>query len=189
MAGLSAALFYLVSTTWTVAALFLVSELVANQRGTASDNIVTAPKMRHRTFLSVLFLIGAVAAAGLPPLSGFFGKLLILQSVEPGVEMAWLWGVLLVGSFLTLIAYSRAGSIVFWRNVDGHLETPEPMNNRVSISTGILTCLTMLIVVLAGPVSDYTRATAEQLHDSRGYINILQTPVHIPRNPLIGEIN
>ena len=103
--------------------------------------------------------------------------------------MAWLWGVLLVGSFLTLIAYSRAGSIVFWRNVDGHLETPEPMNNRVSISTGILTCLTMLIVVLAGPVSDYTRATAEQLHDSRGYINILQTPVHIPQNPLVGETN
>src|SRR5690554_7545245 len=90
-AGLSAALFYLVSTTWTVAALFLVSELVASQRGAAGDSIVTAPKMHHRTFLSVLFLIGAVAASGLPPLSGFFGKLLILKSVEPGVEMAWLW--------------------------------------------------------------------------------------------------
>ena len=189
VAGLSAALFYLVSTTWTVAALFLVSELVASQRGMAADSIVTAPKMRHRTFLSVLFLIGAVSAAGLPPLSGFFGKLLILQSVEPSVEMAWLWGVMLVGSFLTLIAYSRAGSIVFWWNVDGNIEAPEPMNSRVSISTGILTCLTMLIVILAGPVSDYTRATAEQLHDNRGYINILQTPVHVPQNPLVGEIN
>ena len=47
----------------------------------------------------------------------------------------------------------------------------------------------MLIVVLAGPVSDYTRATAEQLHDNRGYINILQTPVHVPQNPLVGESN
>lgn len=106
-AGLSAALFYLLSTTWTVGGLFLTSELVANQRGSAGDRIITAPKMQNRTFLSVLFLIGAVAAAGLPPLSGFFGKLLILQSVEPGMEMAWLWSILLIGSFLVVIAYSR----------------------------------------------------------------------------------
>lgn len=189
VAGLSAALFYLVSTTWTVAGLFLVSELVASQRGTAADRIVTAPKMRHRTFLSVLFLISAVSAAGIPPLSGFFGKLLILQSVEPGVEMAWLWGVLLTGSFLMLITYSRAGSIVFWWNIDGQQETPEPINNRISIATGILTCLTLLIVVLAYPISDYTRATAEQLHDNRGYINILQTPMHVPPNSLGEEIH
>ena len=133
-AGLSAALFYLLSTTWTVGGLFLVSELVANQRGSAKDRIVTAPKMQNRTFLSVLFLVGAVAAAGLPPLSGFFGKVLILQSVQSGTEMAWLWSVLLIGSFLTVIAYSRAGSIVFWRTVDGHLEKPDPLNGRISVA-------------------------------------------------------
>lgn len=187
--GLSAALFYLVSTTWTVAALFLVSELVATQRGAAADTIVIAPRMHHRTFLSVLFFIGAVSAAGLPPLSGFFGKLLILQSVAPGPEMAWLWSVVLVGGFLTLIAYSRAGSMVFWWNVDGHLETPEPMNNRVAVSTGMLTCLTMLIVFLAGPLSDFTRATAEQVYDNQGYIHILETPMHTPENASPGEVN
>src|SRR5690606_2622589 len=70
--GLSAALFYLLSTNWTVAGLFLVAELISNQRGRAGDRIITASKMRHRTLLSVLFMLGAVAAAGLPPLSGFF---------------------------------------------------------------------------------------------------------------------
>jgi multicomponent K+:H+ antiporter subunit D len=63
-AGISAALFYLLSSTWTVGGLFLVAEMVANQRGSAKDKIVTAPRMRNRTFLSVLFLVGAVA--GLP---------------------------------------------------------------------------------------------------------------------------
>lgn len=174
-AGLSAALFYLLSTTWTVGGLFLVSELVANQRGSAKDRIVTAPKMQNRTFLSVLFLVGTVAAAGLPPLSGFFGKVLILQSVQSGTEMAWLWSVLLIGSFLTVIAYSRAGSIVFWRTVDGHLEKPDPLNGRISVAAGALTALAVVIVVLAGPITRYTDATAEQLHNKDAYIEILQT--------------
>ena len=176
-AGLSAALFSLLSTTWTVGGLFLVSELVANQRGSAQDRIVTAPRMQNRTFLSVLFLVGAVAAAGLPPLSGFFGKLLILQSVQSGTEMAWLWSVLLIGSFLTVIAYSRAGSIVFWRTVDGHLEKPDPLNGRISVAAGALTALAVAIVVLAGPITRYTDETAAQLFNNDAYINILQTPV------------
>ena len=176
-AGLSAALFYLLSTTFTVGGLFLVSELVANQRGSAGDGIVTAPKMHNRTFLSVLFLVGAVAAAGIPPLSGFFGKILILQSVQSGSEMAWLWSVLLTGSFLTVIAYSRAGSIVFWRTVDGHLERPEPLNGRVSAAAGALIALTVAIVVLAGPVTRYTDATAAQLHNTDAYTAILQIPM------------
>ena len=175
--GLSAALFYLLSTTWTVGGLFLVSELVANQRGTATDRIITAPRMQNRTFLSVLFLVGAVAAAGLPPLSGFFGKVLILKSVDSGPERAWLWSVLLIGSFLTVIAYSRAGSIVFWRTVDGHLEKPDPLNGRISVAAGALTALAVVIVVLAGPITRYTDATAEQLYNSDAYIEILQTPV------------
>lgn len=175
--GLSAALFYLLSTTWTVGGLFLVSELVANQRGTATDRIITAPRMQNRTFLSVLFLVGAVAAAGLPPLSGFFGKVLILKSVDSGAEMAWLWSVLLIGSFLTVIAYSRAGSIVFWRTVDGHLEKPDPLSGRVSVAAGVLTALAVVIVVLAGPITRYTDATAAQLHNNDAYIEILQAPV------------
>lgn len=176
-AGLSAALFYMLSTTWTVGGLFLVSELIANQRGSANDRIITAPRMHNRTFLSVLFLIGAVAAAGLPPLSGFIGKLLILQSIEPGIEMAWLWSVLLVGSFLTIIAYSRAGSIVFWRTVDGHLEKPDPLNGRISVAAGALTALAIVLVVFAGPITRYTDATAEQLHNNNAYIEILQMPM------------
>lgn len=176
-AGLSAALFYLLSTTWTVGGLFLVSELVANQRGSAGDRIITAPRMHNRTFLSVLFLVGAVAAAGLPPLSGFFGKVLILKSVEPGTEMAWLWSVLLVGSFLTVIAYSRAGSIVFWRTVEGHVEKTAPLNARISVAAGALTALAVIMVILAGPITRYTDATAAQLHNQDAYIEILQTPM------------
>jgi multicomponent K+:H+ antiporter subunit D len=174
-ASLSAALFYMISTTWTVAGLFMVADLVASQRGTALDRIVTAPKMRHRTFLSVLYLLGVLAAAGLPPLSGFLGKVLILNSVEPGPQMAWLWSVLLVGSFLSLIVYSRAGSIVFWRTVDGHLEKPESLKRVTSLAAAGLIAMSIVIVALASPVNRYTEATADQLLNPESYIQILDT--------------
>lgn len=175
--GISAALFYLLSTTWTVAGLFLIAELVATQRGSATDKIVTAPRMRNRTLLSVLFLVGAVAAAGLPPLSGFFAKVLILNSVTSGPEMAWLWSVLLIGSFFTIIAYSRAGSIVFWRTVSGHIEEPKPLGGNLRAAAGALVGLSLVIVALAGPINEYTDATAAQLQNRAAYLEILQTPM------------
>lgn len=180
--GTSAALFYLLNTTWVVGGLFLVVDLISRQRGTAGDRIVTAPRMRNRTFLSALFLTGAVAAAGLPPLSGFFAKLMILQAATPGPEMAWLWSAVLIGGFCTLIAYSRAGSIVFWRNVDGHIEDPGKLSGAVSVSAGALIALSVVIVALAGPITRYTDATAAQLHNSEAYIQILGTP-------MVGEDN
>ncbi len=180
--AISAALFYLLSTTLTVGGLFLVAEMVSNQRGSAKDKIVTAPRMRNRTFLSVLFLVGAVAAAGLPPLSGFFAKLLILQSVLSGVEMAWLWSVVLIGSFFTVVAYSRAGSIVFWRNNEGHIEEPKPLCGNVSVAAGALVGLSVVIVVLAGPISEFTDATAVQLLNPDGYLDTLKTS-------MVGEDN
>ncbi len=180
--AISAALFYLLSTTWTVAGLFLVAELVASQRGSALDKIVTAPRMRNRTLISVLFLVGAVAAAGLPPLSGFFAKLLILNSVTSGPEMAWLWSVVLIGGFCTVIAYSRAGSIVFWRTVDGHIEDPKPLGGNLRAATGALIGMSLVIVAFAGPINEYTDATAAQLQNRAAYLEILQTP-------MVGEDN
>ena len=173
--GTSAALFYLLNTTWLAGGLFLLADLIANQRGTAADKIVTAPRMHSRTLLSILFLVGATGVAGLPPLSGFFSKLLILKAVEPGAQMAWLWSTILVGGFLTLVAFSRAGSIVFWRNVEGHVSNPGKLTLPVSVSASALIAMTVVIVVLAGPISRYTDATAAQLHNPDGYITILGT--------------
>ncbi|PAV25782.1 monovalent cation/H+ antiporter subunit D [Tamilnaduibacter salinus] len=176
-AGISAALFYLINTTWVVGGLFLLADLVSSQRGSADDRIVTAPKMRNNALLGTLFLISAVAAIGLPPLSGFFSKLLILQAATPGTEMVLLWSVILVGGFFTLIAYSHAGSIVFWRNSEGHIKHDGKLGLPVTLSTAGLVGLSLVIVALAGPINRYTEATAAQLNSPAGYTEVLQMPV------------
>jgi multicomponent K+:H+ antiporter subunit D len=133
--------------------------------------------MRNRALLGTLFLLGATASAGLPPLSGFFAKLLILQAATPGVETALLWSVILIGGFFTLIAYSHAGSIVFWRNNEGHIESDSKLTLPVTASAAALIGLSIVIVALAGPINRYTEDTAAQLHNPAGYIEILEMPV------------
>ena len=51
---------------------------------------------------------------GIPPLSGFLGKLMLLQaSLQSGQGVA-IWAVLLTSSFLALIALVRAGMTLIW---------------------------------------------------------------------------
>ncbi len=175
--GLSAALFYMVHTTWITAGLFLVANLIASQRGTASDQIVTAPPMHNRTFLSILFMLGATAAAGLPPLSGFFAKLLVMKAATPGLAMGALWTVILLSGFISLVAYSRAGSIVFWRTTEGHVADNEPLRAPMAVATGALIALSIALVVAAGPLTRYTDETAAQLENTAGYTSILNAPM------------
>ncbi len=105
----AAALYYMVHSTLAGAVLFLVADLARARGASALDG----PSPRLPGTLAVLFLASAIATAGLPPLSGFLGKLLVLQSAPgPG----WLvWGVILGGSFLAILGLARAGSALFWR--------------------------------------------------------------------------
>lgn len=66
---------------------------------------------------------------------------------------------------------------MFWRTVDGHLEKPDRLNGRISVSAGALTFLAVLIVALAGPINRYTDATAAQIHNNDAYIETLKTPM------------
>ena len=78
----------------------------------------------------MMTLLGAASVAGLPPLPGFLGKLMILESAALTPAHAWVWGVVLVTSIMTLIGLARAGSILFWNVL------PERPTSRRSISAG-----------------------------------------------------
>ena len=93
-AGSSAALYYLVHSTLVTAALFLLAERIAAQRGERWLPAI-AVRSPSRPCSGALFVIGAASVAGLPPLSGFIGKLMILQSTATTPGRPWLWSVLL----------------------------------------------------------------------------------------------
>jgi multicomponent Na+:H+ antiporter subunit D len=115
-AGLAGAVFYVAHHIAIQTTLFLVAGLVERQGGsTAVDRL--GGLARRSPLLAVLFFVPAMNLAGIPPLSGFIGKLGLLQAgVADGGTAAY---VLVAGgvvtSLLTLVAMSRVWTRAFWR--------------------------------------------------------------------------
>ena len=170
--ALSAALFYLIHSTWVAGAMFLVADLISRQRGDKAGALVQGPMLLQPLLLSALFFIGAIALAGLPPFSGFFGKLLLLRAVEPGPQALLLWSALLLGGLVTLVALSRAGSTVLWRTGRDVLGSAERDGVRTLAAVGLLSS-SVLLVLFAAPVLAYVQATATQLLDLAPYMQLV----------------
>ena len=105
-----------VHSTLVTGALFLLADLIGKQRGKAEDRYVIARNMPHAKLFGIAFFIAALIVVGLPPLSGFVGKVLILQATQGITEMAWVWPVILMAGLASLVAISRAGTTIFWRS-------------------------------------------------------------------------
>lgn len=159
--GMVAAFYYLPHTTWVTAGLFLLTDLIARQRGEQEDAVTKGPPLAQPALLGLLFFLGSVAAAGLPPLSGFVGKVLLLQSAAPG-HAPWLWGMILLSGLLSLIAFSRAGSRFFWAT-EGESADGGKANWLRVVPTALLLALSVAMTVGAAPISRYAELTAQQL--------------------------
>ena len=173
--GLSAALYYLIHSTLVAGGLFLLADLIACQRGEVGSDLKSAPALRQPLLLGVLFFAGAISVAGLPPFSGFLGKVMLLQAAPPGNGALALWPVVLIGGLGMVIALSRAGSTVFWRS-EGAVLTPATMSAdplRLLAAFGLLLGSVMLVIA-AQPVQAYVQATAAQLFDLGPYLQIIQ---------------
>lgn len=171
--GLSAALYYLVHSTLVSGGLFLLADIIARQRGDMASELLSAPALKQPLLLGALFFAGAISVAGLPPFSGFVGKVMLLQAVPPGVDAALLWPVVLVGGLAMVIALSRAGSMVFWRPSEAASVGRPADPVRVTASFGLLLG-SVLLVVVAQPIQAYMQATAAQLFDLQPYLHIIR---------------
>ena len=148
--AIAAALYYLIHSTLATAALFLIADLARSRR----DGLTAA-----------LYMMAAIAMAGMPPLSGFVGKLLILDALRSD-PLAW--AAILIASLLTIIGFARSGSELFWKSPS----SDAPPQSK----TAILLCLTALaaLTISAGPITERLAATAQALDQPAAYISANQ---------------
>ena len=194
----SAALYYLLSATLGVSALFLLVELV-ERIGTSREqqfhDVVPSEDTNlddaqmplvGRVFpvsialLGVAFMTCALLVAGLPPLSGFLAKLGLLQAITDEMTTAsWLMlALLLLSGFATMITRARAGIRALWAT--GRRTAPEVKGAEVVAVTGLLGACVVL-TIFAEPVTRYLRDTAAGLHETHTYIRDVMTTKPVGR--------
>jgi multicomponent K+:H+ antiporter subunit D len=128
--------------------------------------------MTHSKIIGITFFIAALTVVGLPPFSGFLGKVLILQSAQGLTESAWVWSVVLLAGVASLIAISRAGTTLFWRHSNGSNDS-DPIHPLKIIAVVLLLSASPLLVIFGGPVTDFTNLAASQLHDTSQSVDAL----------------
>ncbi|KAF1699416.1 monovalent cation/H+ antiporter subunit D [Pseudoxanthomonas jiangsuensis] len=193
---IGAGLYYLVHSTFAGAALFLLADLIRRRRGRAGDRKDVIAALPERRVPGVLFLLAAVSLAGLPPLSGFIGKLLLLGAVPAGAT-PWVWTLVLGSSFLMLVGLARAGTRLFWRVEPWPDASPEriaaytpaealphtPGRPLETAATVLLVGYGLAMVVAAAPLLDYVDATASQLLSPAGYVEQVRAAETVTRAP------
>lgn len=198
-AVIGSALFYLVSSTLGIAALFLLVELVERLRGPGADVLAVTMEaygegddddVQHEevgvaipatvALLGGSFIACALLLAGLPPLSGFIGKfgmmaaMLELNGSVIGVSAWLLIGLLTVSGLATLIAMTRTGITSFWARLDDSVPRVRVIE-MVPVLGLLLLCLGL--TVGGGPAMRYMEATTKALQTPQDYVTgVLSAP-------------
>ncbi|MFI6266780.1 Na+/H+ antiporter subunit D [Micromonospora sp. NPDC051006] len=171
VAGLSGAIFYVVHHITIQTTLFLVAGLVEERAG-STDLRRLGGLARVTPLVAVLFFVPAMNLAGVPPFSGFLGKLGLLQAgVAAGGPLPWaLVAAGAVTSLLTLYVASRVWNIAFWRAPRLAEAGATRLPGLMIGATVALVAFGLALTVIAGPLFDVTADAATDLRDRTPYL-------------------
>lgn len=187
--GLATVVFYIAHHIVIQTGLFMVVGLIERRGGSTSISRLGG-LVRSAPVLALLYFIPAMNLGGIPPFSGFLGKVGFVQaSVERAGWLAYLnAGVGLLVSLLTLLALARVWNKVFWRPAQeaedptpelvmaehsedpAHYET-KPIPASMMASTVALVAVGVAITFLASPLFDFAQRSAENLMNPDAYIS------------------
>ncbi len=169
--ALAGSVFYIMHHIIVKTNLFLVSG-VAQRLGGSFELKELGGLYRADPGLTVLFLIPALSLAGMPPLSGFFAKLSLVQA-GLGAEQYVIVAVALVVGLLTLFSMTKIWAEAFWKAApaDSPRQTLSAAEKRnLLLPIGMLAAMTVTIGLAAEPVFALATRAAEQLTDRDAYI-------------------
>ena len=164
-AALAATVYFLLHQIPVKTSLFLVEGIVERSVGTGTLDRIGGLARRSAP-LGLLFALPALSLAGLPPFSGFVGKLgLVSATADAGQYL--LLGAALVGSLLTLVSMTKIWLGAFWGEppADGTDLEPGVLRRHptMAASTTALVGVTLVLALAAGPLYGLCERTADDL--------------------------
>ncbi|NAZ94776.1 proton-conducting transporter membrane subunit [Vibrio toranzoniae] len=169
--AIAGAVFYIVHHIIVKANLFLIGGFIERKYG--SGNLGQLGGVyKAMPWLAFLFLIPAFSLAGFPPLSGFWGKFLVIKS-SLQTELYWLAGIALLVGLLTVFSMTKIWNEVFWKKPQQTLKA-QPMNKYTKglycVPIATLTTLSLIIGLAAEPFYQFAELAAEQLIEPQAYV-------------------
>jgi multicomponent Na+:H+ antiporter subunit D len=147
--------------------LFLVSGVLLRLRRTTGISRLGGLYGKYPLF-SALAMVPVFSLAGVPPLSGFLGKLAIVEGTFVSGSY-WVGAMVLAVGLLTLLSMGRTWTEAFWAPESGVSEATTPGMPLLIAITG-LSLVTLAISIGAGPLFEVTLRAAEQLLQRDEYI-------------------
>ncbi|MGK7379417.1 Na+/H+ antiporter subunit D [Planococcus sp. 1R117A] len=168
-AGVNGSIFYLIHDMLIKAALFFLVGIIAVIFGTSNLRQMGG-LMKTYPVLGWVYLITAFGLAGIPPLSGFPGKLLIVQG---GFEGPQFWGsiVILVTSLLVLLSVIRIFVYAFWGEPVETVPLKKSTYRQMMIPSVLLVVLTVFLGVGAELFMPFISGAGEVLLNPSIYID------------------
>ncbi len=159
--GNAAALFYTVHHIIVKANLFLIAGMIAASTG-SYDLRRIGGLAANKPALAILFAVPALSLIGIPPLSGFWAKVLVLN--EAFAQERYVWGIIaLLVSVLTLYSMMKIWLEAFWKDHPKTKASPTPRLAPAWIATSMLALVTLAIGLWPETLMDFARQVASHL--------------------------
>jgi multicomponent K+:H+ antiporter subunit D len=169
----TAGVYYLIHSTLACAMMFLITDLIIKQRGKAEDRFVVSRPVSQPRLLGLLYLFAALALIGMPPLSGFIGKALMLKASIEAESAILIWPPILISSLAAMIILTRAGSSIFWRAKGAAANNNHAQVSQL-ISVGMLGLALVLMVIFGGTLTQISSQAAENIFNLGGFFSSLE---------------
>ena len=179
--ALAGAIFFIIHNMVVKCCLFLCGGLMIQHAGSDDLNKIGG-LLKRDPWLAALFLVAALSLAGLPPLSGFFGKWVLIQEGF-GQHQYGVTAFAVATSLLTLLSMLKIWSYGFWSPAAGSFtQNPE---TRPRTAWGMVSIAMLVVVALsmgfgAEGYMNLSRRAARSVLDPRPYITAVLGPHHTP---------
>jgi len=181
-AALAGAVFYIVHHIIVKANLFLAAGAIYRATGTY-DLRRAGGLMNSHPFLALLFAIPALSLAGIPPLSGFWAKYMVIDAAFAD-SAHWLAGIGLFVGLLTVFSMSKIWVEAFWKAPAVPRQKPRKVPRAMLVPMAALGAITLTIGFAPQPFVEYANAAAASLLDRSIYIEAV---LGAPNPDLMGD--
>ncbi|WP_066295288.1 Na+/H+ antiporter subunit D [Bacillus sp. FJAT-29937] len=166
--GIMGSLYYLIHDILIKALIFLLGGAIIVITGTSKLKEISG-LIRNHPYLGWMFFIAALSLAGIPPLSGFLGKVFITRGTfEAGYY--WLGGIGLLTSLMVLFSIMKIFMNVFWGETALSKEMEKGTTKGLMFPIGCLTALTITLGLGAEGIHEYVQIAADGLVNPSLYI-------------------